>query len=382
MRQCLREAFERGKKLAAEMNFDYAHELFNQCVMKDPNNVTFVEAMLANLRAKFNGDKKKVPFVLGLGSGRSLKRAISREDWQEARRLGIEQLKFDPWHVPTLRKLADVCAALHHNEVELVYLKQALNAKPRDADVNQHCAQSLARMGQFDQAIACWHRIEIIHPRDKEAARMISHLASEKLKYPNGRPPVSHIAEMSPVVNAKSETAKPEIVVLSPRQKLEQAIAQDKTNVANYLELAALLLTSNQFNAAEVILNRATVACGKRLELLHELDRVHFLLAQQRRELAQEQAIERELESETTQIPWLELGLGFCAVILVLQLVPSVGSAVLRTADPRQWSQNGWLFFNVIIVLGLIGTRYRSAIGAFVQRQRPRRKARLSHNRA
>ena len=94
--------------------------------MNDPNNVVFVEAMLTNLRAKFGNDKKKVPahFAPGLGSGRGLKKAIASKDWQESLRLGIEQLKADPWHVPTLRSLAEVCAALHHNEVELVYLKQ------------------------------------------------------------------------------------------------------------------------------------------------------------------------------------------------------------------------------------------------------------------
>jgi hypothetical protein len=70
---------------------------------------------------------------------------------------------------------------LHHNEVELVYLKQALEANPKDADVNRHCARSLARMGQFDQAIACWHRVEKIVPGDREVARMISELSEQKV---------------------------------------------------------------------------------------------------------------------------------------------------------------------------------------------------------
>ena len=72
LRHRLREAFQRGTRLSSEKSFDYAHELFSQCVANDPNNVAFVEAMLANLRAKFGGDKKSVPFALTLGRGRGL----------------------------------------------------------------------------------------------------------------------------------------------------------------------------------------------------------------------------------------------------------------------------------------------------------------------
>ncbi len=35
-------------------------------------------------------------------------------------------------------------------------------------------AESLARMGQFDQAIACWHRIEELDKGNDEARRKIS----------------------------------------------------------------------------------------------------------------------------------------------------------------------------------------------------------------
>jgi hypothetical protein len=78
--------------------------------------------------------------------------------------------------------MAKACEALHYNEVELVYLKPALDAAPKDANVNRHCARSLARMGQFDQAIACWHRVDEITGKDREAAAMISQLAEERMR--------------------------------------------------------------------------------------------------------------------------------------------------------------------------------------------------------
>ena len=97
--------------------------------------------------------------LTGLGGKGAVKKAAAKKDWAEVLKHGPEQLKTNPWDVPTLRAMAYACEAHAYNEVELRYLKNALDANPKDVEVNRHCALSLARMGQFDQAIACWHRI-------------------------------------------------------------------------------------------------------------------------------------------------------------------------------------------------------------------------------
>lgn len=182
----LAECFQRGVQVASgEKNYDYAHAMFAECVLHDPGNQQFVEALIKNVRARTPRPPK---WRLG-GGHRGLRQAAQRQDWPAVIRVGVERLKDDPWDVAALRAMAEASAALHHNEVELVYLKQALDAAPKNADVNRHCARSLARMGQFDQAIACWHRVETLQPQDAEAAKMISLLAEERLKYPGGRPP-------------------------------------------------------------------------------------------------------------------------------------------------------------------------------------------------
>lgn len=263
-----------------ERSFDYAHELFTQCVLQDADNLTMVQTMLANLRAKFGGDKKKVRRGLGFGNGRALKKAIGRNDWQEALRLGIEQLKTDPWHVPTLHVLADASAALHHNEVELAYLKQALQASPKDAEVNRHCARSLARMGQFDQAIACWHRVEKLQPSNKEPKEMISKLMQDKLHWASTPHEItSHVSPSvvpEPKATDEPKTQQRHEIVLSARERLEQA-----------------------------------------------------------------QSLHREQSRQPTpgpkhwkpiRIPWLEMVLAAAMCLLVLQLVPQWGTAVLQFA--------------------------------------------------
>ena len=168
-----------------EKNYDYAHAMFAECVVQDPGNLQFAEAMIQNLRTR-TPHVKKSRLSLHRGGSRELKKASQDKDWPAVFRTGIELLKADPWDVTTLRAMADACAALHHNEVELVYLKQALGADPKNVEVNRHCARSLGRMGQFDQAIACWHRVEMFKGKDEEAAKNISILTEDKFRYPGG----------------------------------------------------------------------------------------------------------------------------------------------------------------------------------------------------
>jgi hypothetical protein len=358
LRRRLDAAFSRGKQLSTQRSFDYAHEMFAQCVVQDPSNLEFVEMMLANLGAKFGGDKKKVRRTLGLGGGREFKKAVGGKRWREALRLGIEQLQNDPWHVPTLRALAEACAALHHNEVELAYLKQALDSNPKDADVNRHCARSLARMAQFDQAIACWHRVELIHPGDKEARKMVFQLNEEKILH------AAELRELASQSRTKSaatvEEAPPteetheelQTVTLSPRQQLEQAIAQDPVNIALYLELSQLLVEEEYWNEAEQVLERCLVACGEDPRVREQLEQVSQLRLEKQQRLA---AAAASLQKGPRRIPWLEGGLTLTVLVLALQLVPGLAAALWEKIAAH--AQLLLIVGNVLIVVVLFVVR-------------------------
>jgi len=275
--------------------------------------------------------------------------------------------------------MAEASAALHHNDVELAYLKQALDADPKSIEVNRHCARSLGRMGQFDQAIACWHRIETLRGKDDEASQMISSLAQQKLMRPQGPPATSH-KKQTPVVEVQAEEVQENYVALTPRQRLEQAIAQDPQNLGNYVELAQLLLESNQLTAAEGVLNRAITACGETSSLLEQLERVHYLRAEELRILAEQHELKQEMESGTIRIPWLELILGSAFVLLIIQIVPSAKTIAIKLIDVRQWSRAGWFLFNVAILLGLVALRFRTEIHTYIQRRRIRRISRAAES--
>ena len=115
-----------------------------------------------------------------------MKKALAQKDWTEVVRNALPVLKVNPWDVPTLMAMAKASenlAAMIPGEFldcQLFYLKTALEANPKDVEVNRACGMALGKRGQFDNAIACWHRVEQARPNDNEPKRAIASLAVEK----------------------------------------------------------------------------------------------------------------------------------------------------------------------------------------------------------
>ena len=272
--------FERAMH-ALPKDRDYAHELLAECVLHEPGNLRFVEAMLDNLTAWFRATRKK-PRSPGFRSNAALRKAIRSGNSGEVFRLGTARLLRHPWHVPTLHAIAKACERNHLNEVELRYLKQALDADPHDREVNRHCAASLARMGQYDQAIACWHRVEQDKPGDREAKEMILKLSLEK----------TEMAKLGKLHGAREGETKwhegAESLEVAPQ---EAAPARVEPSVAH--------VTPSHFVHAAA---RAEAPSEPR-PLKHR---------------------NKKARAQRRGVPWVELALGASCVALLLQLFPSI----------------------------------------------------------
>ncbi len=301
IRKRLQRCFERGQELAKQekADHDYAHTMFSECVLNDPSNLEYVEAMLENLQRKYKNNKRGAR-IKGFGGRGPLKKAISSEDWDEVFRLGMDLLKTNPWDVVTLRGLANACKANHYNEVELRYLKNALDVNPKDLEVNKHCGESLARMGQFDQAIACWHRIEELDKGNAEAKKKISELTLAKTM---GVPPGTDSSESASAARLQS-TSSAAATSPSPKEQstsngadaasaakaeevsipeLEKAIQQDAADLESYVRLAELYTDDHRFREAIQTLKRGQDAAGGRnlrIQQLLEDAQVRMIRAQ------------------------------------------------------------------------------------------------------
>jgi tetratricopeptide (TPR) repeat protein len=256
-RRRLQQTFEHANKSATQGNFDYATEMFTQCVLGDPGNRMYALQFLNNLFKKYNNNKKgsKMASISGMGHKGSIKKASMSKDWPGVIKAGLEMLKLNPWDTGTLMAMADACDSLEMNDSQLVYLKTALDANPKDADINRRCGKALAQAGAFDQAIICWTRVSQAKPGDPEALKAIANLNIEKTIHKGGY----EGAESSRDVKQRNGDDEPRAGerVVTPEERLEKQIAKNPTDLNNYVELADLHTRADRMQQAEEVLAKA-----------------------------------------------------------------------------------------------------------------------------
>jgi tetratricopeptide (TPR) repeat protein len=318
VRQRLQQVFDHARRSAEKGEHDYAHDLYTQCLTEDPANLIFLQYFLANLSQKYGNNKKGARFAtLKIKTARmSLSKAATRGQWRDAFAAAGDALKLNPWDVATLVDLADVYQQIGSDECQLYVLRWALDAAPKDVTVNRRAAETLARLGQFDQAIGCWRRVEQARPGDEEAAKAISQLSVEKTIQQGGYKQDlmqagandSDQAERSAVQRTGSASAEVAPRALRPQldsareQALLDAIAANPAELGSYIELAELFTAQDRLREAEEILVRALSASGGGDLSIRELvEDAHLRRARNQVTVAQRRA-EQDKNAESQEL--------------------------------------------------------------------------------
>ncbi len=152
-RKRLQKLFEAASKQDSLEKYDYAADLYAQCVHGDPGNYEYLRSFMSLLHKKYVSAKKLGPMAgfKARAEKAALKKAIAQCNWDEALQQGIDALAANPWDAPTLTQMATACGAIFKEEgladkgnfgtygdCELYYLKCAHDTFPRgkpDIDV-------------------------------------------------------------------------------------------------------------------------------------------------------------------------------------------------------------------------------------------------------
>lgn len=263
-RRRLQQCFEQGSKSASQNQFDYAGDMFDICVKGDPSNSIYIKQYLTSLGRKYNDNKKgagftsapKIKVLQGV-----LKKSAYSKDWNAVLEKGWDVLKINPWEVWTLTTMAEAAAELQFDEAQLTYLKQALDVDPKNAEVNRKCGRALAALGHFDQAIACWHRVEQAKPGDEEAARAVADLAIERTISKGGYDEAESSTDVRADKDKLAEMTASDSK-FTPVQRLERSIAKNPGDIGLYFELSDLHTREERYQEAEEVLRKALEASG------------------------------------------------------------------------------------------------------------------------
>ncbi len=295
-RKRLQKLFEHASKQMAKEEHDYATELFAQCVAGDPGNLIYVRNFVGNLQKKYHNNKtgSKLAQLKERGARSGLKKAVSNEKWDEAVPHGLKVLAVNPWDVATLRALATVAENTGHDEVELLYLKCALEMNSKDTNVNRQYAAALVARNEFDQAIACWRRVEQAKPGDFEAQRAISELTVERTIHKGGyeKEVESRVGSGEKVPAAQPRRELP------PEEKIKRKIADDPTDLSAYHSLAQLYINQEDYKKAEEVYAKACEVSENDADLREKLEDMQLRYVRQQITLAEDDESRQKLRKE------------------------------------------------------------------------------------
>ncbi|MBN2473572.1 MAG: tetratricopeptide repeat protein [Pirellulales bacterium] len=300
-RKRLQQIFSHASKQMAQENYDYATELFSQCVIGDPANLIYAQSYVGNLRRKYNNNRtgSKLAQFKERGARGALKKASGQGQWDDVIKHGLKVLTVNPWDVPALTSMATAAEESGDEECELFYLKCALEANSKDPDVNRQCAKALAARREYDQAIACWHRVEQARPGDVEAQRAIASLAVEKTIFRGGYDDDDEQRKLKS--GRKDQPQQPVRRELTPEEKLEQRIAQNPKDMDAYHELAQLHFQNEDYKAAEELYERAYRASDEDPDIRERWEDAQLRRMRQQIALATDDETRKKLRSELIQ---------------------------------------------------------------------------------
>ena len=283
LRKRLAKIFEAGHKQESQDKFDYASDLYAECVRGDPGNLEYVQSFMTNLHKKHGSAKKLGPMVQfkERGARAALKKAIAQSDWDEAIQQGFSVLLVNPWDIPTLAAMATACggimnqegasAAVTFGDCELYYLKCVFDSSPRDkpdADVCQQLAEALTKRERYVEAINFWHKVELVRPDDELPKRSIATITvlQHQAKDPK--------YEADKKSAAKSSDGKTE--EFTHEDRLKQRIQRNPKDLSGYEELGNLYLNSERFADAEEVFRQKLEASNNDPTVREEIEDVQL----------------------------------------------------------------------------------------------------------
>ncbi len=261
-RQRLQKVYTHAGQKAAQNDFDYATAQFTQCVLGDPDNAMYLRSFLNNLYKKYDNNKKGVALA-GLktrGSWAAMKKSQIQKDWPGVLKHGYEILKLNPWDSSALLSMSAAGEEMQLDEVPLIFVLTAFNSSPKDATVCRACAKALALRNEYEQAIICWHRVEVLKPKDEEAAKQISELQVEMTidrgGYEDAESAVDVAANKQALGQQQVASAKTPTQSDSPIESLKREIRRSPSSVEPYIQLAEAYFREEAYDKAEEVLTR------------------------------------------------------------------------------------------------------------------------------
>ena len=112
LRKRLQKIFEAAAKQDSQDKYDYAADLYADCLRGDPGNCAYLRCLVTVLQKRYGMRQEAGPDggIQGpRGEKAALKKAVAKCEWDEALQQGIVAPVANPWDASTLTQMATAC---------------------------------------------------------------------------------------------------------------------------------------------------------------------------------------------------------------------------------------------------------------------------------
>jgi tetratricopeptide (TPR) repeat protein len=257
--------YERAQQVIAKGDFDYAIDLMVSCCKIDPANLIYRRLLRQLEKSKYKNNLRgsRLAFITSSPAKARMRSAKRARDYLKVLEHGEEVLRRNPWDTRTQMDMADAADAVGLIDVAVWNLEQARQKDPKDVKVNRSLARLYEKRGNFTLAIALWEMVRSVDPTDLEARHKSKDLAATDTINRGQYEQVVTGETPSPRVSA-SDISLPDAPrpsgdpasdrMLREAQPLRAKIEADPTNVAAYLNLAAVYRRADRLDEARAVL--------------------------------------------------------------------------------------------------------------------------------
>ena len=305
-RKLAADCWRRGNEAMQKENWDYAVQMFHQCVRFEPGNLLFRQTLRGCEEKKYGGNKSgaKMSGMKLMGVRGKIKKAQLKKDWESVEKACEEGLQVNPWDAQLNADLGEALKELEHKEAAAFAYEKSVASEGKNKDTLRSLAELYEERGYYTHAAGVWERITKLDPMDGEARTRCQQAATKQVIDRGGY----EGAENTKGVMADHEVAKRLNIQKdgqadgpgqSEEADLQRAIRKEPDNKDNYTKLADFYRRSGKLEEARNMYQKAVELSGGDVNIREQVEDVELDMMRKELEIARQKAGEGDETAKT-----------------------------------------------------------------------------------
>lgn len=295
-RKMAAECWRRGTDAMQNQNWDYAIQMYQQCVKFEPSNLLFRQTLRGTEEKKYDNNKSgaKMAGMKLMGPRGRIKKGQLKKDWEAVDAAAEEGLAINPWEAQLHADLGHALNEIGHKEVATFCYEKAVQNDPNSKDFCRALAELYESRGDYKLAVGVWEQICKINPMDGEARTRAQQAATKQVIDRGGYEGADDTKgvmadhEVAKRLNIQKDGAHIDGPGQSEEADLQRSIRKEPDNKDNYIKLAEFYRRTGKLDESKSMFEKAVELSGGDGNIREMVEDVELDMLRKNLEIARE----------------------------------------------------------------------------------------------